>query len=93
MQVTSTGSRATDHKRKRCWALRVTVLLARGQTAPRAVSQLRAMESRTNDSCSEAMQSISIAMTLTRDAAFIKPSGWQSRVLCPGLRVWPMRQQ
>ena len=73
MRITSMGSRATDHKRKRCWALRVTVLLTRDQTAPRAVSQLRAVESRTNDSCSEAMQSIS--MTLTRDAAFIKPLG------------------
>ena len=73
MRVTSAGSRATDYKRKRCWALRVTALPGRGQTAPRAISQLRAMESRPNDSCSEATQSIS--MTLTRDAAFIKPSG------------------
>ena len=73
VRVTSTGSRATDHRRQRCWALGVTALLARGQTAPRAISRLRAIDSRTNDSCSEATQSIS--MTLTRDAAFIKPSG------------------
>ena len=67
------GLQSDRSQEKKMLGLRVTVLLTRDQTAPRAISQLRAMGSRPNDSCSEAMQSI--LMTPTHDAAPIKPSG------------------